>query len=257
METIKVVKVEPKDDYQVVHYLMPDNRRRRSNDWSWHPFEVGQSYDVVITEKAGEGGRTYYNFGTIMPAEHESPATASIEPQSIGNGRYSPEEVEEFRRQHALNAAGMALGPLFALIHERGEYALSELPYLQIVHAQALMPFLRGDSPLPESPQGTQDGAEGMPGAMLHTTPDAPAGKEPAAPQQPQQQIDHLTNWGHFIPLAIKEFHITRSQLLAQLNVARDLVSEYGNTEDDRQRAWDTLAAIYDPEAAGSNASGS
>ena len=188
METIKVTKVEKKDDCQLVTYIMPDNKKRRSMDWSWHPFEQGKDYDVTFKEVVKDDGRTYYNFVTILPAEKPSPAIET--PPAVAaasNGYYSPEREERIMRGNALNAAAAALGPAIALMWQEAMPTNNELrsqlaDMLQDL-ATRLVPFLRGETATPESPQDAQDGAGGtLRAKLVQQAPVASATTPPATP---------------------------------------------------------------------------
>ena len=80
--------------------------------------------------------------------------------------------------------------------------------------------------------------------ASAPSTPATPPSGVPSASEEPP--VSYLTNWGHFVFIAMDTFKISRRQLLDNLNVKADLLL-YGNTEADRQRAWDTLVALYRP----------
>ena len=163
MEKYKVLQIDPKDGWQRVQVLRADGKKIWASDSSYHPFEVGKSYEGDFAEKDNvKDGRTYHNyyFGVILPAEEPLATEASQAAEYADNGR-----DERIMRGNALNAAAAALGPLIAVRQgadpdlELDNWAAA-LTYI----AARLVPFLRGETAAAvasvDAPPRPQEGAE-------------------------------------------------------------------------------------------------
>ena len=232
-------------------------------------WQSGKWYEVDLAERQPMADRPglFYLAEVLLAFPGEPPAAPQPPtgaPVTDGANGHWAERDERIMRGNALNAAAAAVPLIVA-----GK-TVAEAVAIVLEMQAAFLPRLRDANAMPESTQSVQDG-QGPPkaaavmveegGATVADTealPAAPTSTITSAPNAPriapgaattpvstEATATYLTSWGYFVPAAEGAFKINYQRILANLNVKYSLAKEYGNSEADRQRAWDTLEALY------------